>query len=188
LDASVWINILATGFAKEILGSFEDPPIVVDVTANEVRRHPLEPATITQPLEQLIADGLMSRHVLDEAAYATFVSLVGAAPPDDLGDGEAATLSFAQQSERAAAIDERKARRIAAERFPEMEVVSTVSLLRSEAVGRALGDRLPDAVFSALSIARMRVLKIDAAWIVDCVGLERARSCRSVARWMLLAR
>ena len=184
MDASVWINILGTGLAGEILKCLGDSTVVVDLAANEVHRHPLEPAAVTEPLARLIEDGLLSRRVLDDAGYATFVSLVGAATPDDLGDGEAATLAFAHHHGHAAVIDERKARRIAAERFPEIEVISTVTLLRSDAVARALGDRLPEAVFSALSTARMRVLKADASWVLDCVGIERARGCRTVARWI----
>jgi predicted nucleic acid-binding protein len=101
-----------------------------------------------------------------------------------LGDGEAATIAFAHHNQFAAVLDERKARRVASERFPQTELVSTVGILRLNEVVDAMADDLPDAVYSALSSARMRVLGSDAAWVVECVGIERARACHATRRWL----
>lgn len=183
LDASAWINILGTGCAEEILGALQGERLVVDLASAEVERHPLR-ATATSPLEPLVRSGLVVRRSLDSTALATFVSLVGAEPPDDLGDGEAATIALAHHSNFTAVLDERKARRVALERFTGLQLMSTVGIFRSDAVTGALRDRLPDAVYSALITARMRVLESDAAWVVDCIGLERARASPSMSRWI----
>jgi hypothetical protein len=183
LDASVWINILGTGCPERILRCLGAPAIVVDTAAGEVVRNPLD-ARSTDPLLPLVQSKLIERATLDAEGAALFVSLVGAESPDDLGDGEAATLAYASRTQLSAAIDERKGRRIAGERFPELPLRSTVDLLRSTNVVSALGGDLPDAVHGALVSARMRVVASDAPWVVQCIGLDRARECAALRRWV----
>lgn len=182
LDTSVWINILGTGCAERILASLGAPALVVDTAAGEVTRDPLDPRS-SDPLLPLIQAKLIEQVALDAEGAALFVSLVGAESPDDLGDGEAATLAFASRNQLCAAIDERKARRVAGERFPELTLVSTVDLFRTPSVIEALGADLANAVHGALVSARMRVAALDAPWIIESIGLDRARECTALRRW-----
>lgn len=183
LDASVWINLLGTGFAERILKSVAAPRVVVDLACNEVAHHPLRKSE-SDPLSPLIQSGLITRVSLDDEALGLFMSLVGAEQPDDLGDGEAATLALAQQKGFTAVLDDGKARRVAGQRFAGIALMSTVDLLRTSDVALALGNDMGEALFSALTSARMRVLAPDADWVIQCVGEERARHCPTLRRWL----
>ena len=82
-----------------------------------------------------------------------------------------------------AVIDDKKARRIGAAKFPDMRLLSTLDLLSVESVGEALGRAsLADAVFSALAHARMRVPSEFREWVVDLIGRERAVRTPSLGR------
>jgi hypothetical protein len=80
-------------------------------------------------------------------------------------------------------IDERKARNLCADRFPELQVVSTVDLLLHEIVAAALGRQGQiDAVVNALQLARMRVPPDQVNRVVTLIGDQSATSCRSLPR------
>ena len=80
-------------------------------------------------------------------------------------------------------IDERKAHRICAERFPDLRVASTIDLLAHPSVGNALGGGgLADAITQALLSARMRVPAHHIEWVVGVIGSERAAECPSLPR------
>jgi predicted nucleic acid-binding protein len=183
LDASAWINVLGTGHAERILGALRFERVVVDSASAEVTRHPHR-LSATTPLKPMIDAGLVSIRSLNHEALATFVELVGAEPPNDLGDGEAATISFAHHNQFAAVLDERKARRVAIERFASIHLMSTIELLRVEEIVGELGNELPSAIYAALCTARMRVLASDAEWVLQCIGTTRARDCPSLRRWI----
>jgi len=173
LDASVIINLLGCGAAERVLAAIPAPRVVADVTSREIIRHPLAPASRSNPMEPLLAAGLIERVALLAPALGTFIQLVGANPPNDLGDGESAAIALAQQLGVAIALDDTKARRIVREQFPTLHVVSSVDLFASPAVATALGAGLADAVFSALINARMRVSPENEAWVFLLLG-ERA--------------
>jgi hypothetical protein len=182
LDASAWINVLGTGADHAILSALDRPKVVVEVTSAELHRHPLQPARGEHPLEPHVASGSVIRSELSGNAWSTFYSLVGADPTDDLDDGEAATLAYAHHFNGVAVIDERKARRVASMRFPELELWSSVDIFRRPEVCDALGAKLGEAVFSALVNARMRVFARDQEWVENIVGKDRARECPSLRR------
>jgi len=81
----------------------------------------------------------------------------------------------------AAVIDERKATTLAALRFPRLRVLSTVDLTLAVRVTASLGDAVvADAVFDALTGARMRVPHARLADVVALVGPTRLASCHSL--------
>ena len=182
LDASVWINLLATGSAEEIFGALPQRLVVIGRTTTELLRHPLDGGRRGNPIDPYLESGSLESVVLSGGALETFIELVGAAPPDDLGDGEAATLAHAHDVSSVAVIDERKARRISTERFPDLQVVSTVDLLRHDAVASALRGGLGDAVLSALQHGRMRVPPVHEEWVIEQIGRDNARQCPSLPR------
>jgi predicted nucleic acid-binding protein len=116
-------------------------------------------------------------------ALNVFIDLVGADPRYGLGDGEAATIALADSLSVAAVLDDRKASRVAGERFAHLTVYSTLDLLSRPQVVDALGmTRLAEAVFDALRYARMRVPHRFDGWVRELIGPERAAQCPSLKR------
>jgi hypothetical protein len=90
-----------------------------------------------------------------------FLSLVGQNSADALGDGEAAAIAVARVRRCAVALDDRKARRVVRERYPETTIVMTVDILRDRSVRARLGPEGTEAAFEkAKQFGRMHVPKI----------------------------
>ena len=89
-------------------------------------------------------------------------------------------MACAERLRACAVIDERKATTLAARRLPHLELRSTCDLLLGPDVRELLGlSGLADALFAALTEARMRVPDDHAATIVDLLG-HRATACLSI--------
>jgi len=179
-DTSVIINLNATGRASEILRALnimlQASVVVKDelVVDRNNGRHDSGLAA------DLVAGGLLEFHDFDLDGEGLFESLVMGSAEATLDDGEAATLAHAISSGLPAVIDERKANRIAAERFPDLKLLSTADLLSSEILIASLGaEAVAAAVFNALRDARMAVPEVHHLWIVDLLG-ERVLDCRSL--------
>ncbi len=183
VDTSVAINLNATGCAAHIIGAL---PYAVSVTDNvrsellEDRRNGRGDATM---LAALVSSGHVHTVSLDEVALRVFGDLVAGPSTETLDDGEAATIAYAVTHDAVPIIDERKARRICAQRFAGFRPLSTVDIFAEPAVGAALGrSALAHAVFHALRNARMRVLPEHVAWVVALIGDDRASQCPSLPR------
>ena len=129
LDSSVLINILATQQATEVLRVFRaGVGICAAVEGETLFLRSDDPTTPVEriSLDSLLADGLLQRHDLrDEAEQALYVELAA-----DLDDGEAMTIAIAHQRGFAAATDDRKARRIAKQRFgDELVLLRTTDVI-----------------------------------------------------------
>ena len=183
LDASVVITLLGTGMAAKIIGALGRKCIVERNAWREVTKDPLTGRSAAEPLGVLTDVGLLERQEMQGDATAVFLDLSLAQPPEGLGDGEAATLAHAVTSGASAVIDERKAIRIGAAKFPKLRLLSTLDLLNAGSVAEALGGAaLADAVFSALINARMRVPSEFREWVVDLIGRDRASRSPSLGR------
>jgi predicted nucleic acid-binding protein len=102
---------------------------------------------------------------------------------DSLGDGEAATLAFANSNRVSAAIDEKKATRIAGERFDAVKLVTTIDILAYESVQALLGhDVLANATLQALQVARMQVRPHQFDWVAKMIGENNLAECASLKR------
>lgn len=109
-------------------------------------------------------------------------------PPDDLDDGEAATLAQAAFGNYVAVIDERKAVRVSGIQFPELELLNSLDLLTSQELLEQNGrDAIVDFVHLALRNARMRVPPSERPWIVNLLGDDRARECPSLGFYSITA-
>lgn len=179
-DTSVIINLNATGLGPQVLRTLNLVLHASTVVRNELivdrnnGRHDSDLAA------DLVAGGQLEFHEFDEEGEDLFEALVTGSAEATLDDGEAATLALAMSSGLPAAIDERKANRIAAERFPEMRLLSTADLLSSEMLITSLGvEAVATAVFAALRDARMAVPESYHPWIADLLG-SRASECRSL--------
>lgn len=182
-DASTIINLNASGRAKGIVQAIESKFVVVDVVLGELedgRRNGRRDADL---LSELVADSVFELVRLDDVATQHFEGLVVGTAIETLDDGEAATIAYALSNGVSAAIDERKATSICAQRFPHLSLCSTVDILARPEVERALGrEELSDAVFQSLFHGRMRVLPHCIDWVMNLIGPERSALCKSLPR------
>ncbi len=180
-DASVWINLAATGCADRILGLYNGTLEITRTALSELERGRDKGRQAADEVAAWLHLGLLQVVDLDPQDEDLFLSLVAGDAAQTLDDGEAATLVYAQRAGAVAYIDERKATSLAAVRFPSLMVASTVDLLFSSDVRRGLGEAdLGHALYGALVEARMRVAAHHAAEVVACVGRERAEGCNSL--------
>ena len=113
IDASVVINLLGTGKPADLLGMLNRRVNIDELALNEVTSDPLNKLPGRDAVEALLRSGLISSGRLSALAFEVFLELTGATPPDDLGDGEAATIAQSFDIGAVPVIDERKATRIA---------------------------------------------------------------------------
>ena len=179
-DASVLVNLAASGAAREIAEALPVRLRVVRTVALELERgHPRW--TTSEQLTAFEAAKLVEIVDLDSAALGYFEALVVGPASVTLDDGEAATISYAVTRDLMALIDEKKARRICEERFRLLMVGTTIDLLLSAVTKRALGaSGVADALFGALQYGRMRVPSSHMKRVVKIVGAERAALCSSL--------
>jgi hypothetical protein len=180
-DASVWINLVATGCADRILKLYGGTLDITQTALSELERGRANGRRAADEVAALLHLGLVRAVDLDPQDEDLFLSLVAGDAAQTLDDGEAATLVQAHRVGTTAFIDERKATSLAAVRFPGLVVASTVDLLFAPVVRGGLGEAvLGDALYGALVDAKMRVAAHHAAEVVACVGLERAEGCSSL--------
>lgn len=183
VDTSAVINLIATGVAARILRALPMPVEVVDVIPAELETGRARGRPDADLFAELAAANLVQLVQLDERESAIFESLVIGSAVSTLDDGEAATIARAVGRAAIPIIDERKANRICQESYPGLQVGCTVDLLCHERVAAALGESdLAQAVLNALHLAHMRVLPQHVEWVVETIGPEQARLCRSLPR------
>ncbi|CAN5672715.1 hypothetical protein BH11PSE13_BH11PSE13_35630 [soil metagenome] len=178
VDTSVVININATGCAESLLKALPHRIAIVDVVVDEIEGGLRKGRQDAVKLVKLIESGLIEVVKLGNQGMVHFENLVIGTSGGTLDDGEAATIAYAADVGARAFIEERKARRLAAECYTGLPLGCTVDLLKHAEVIHALGKAgIVDAVFNALVGARMRVLPHHIAWVVGTIGDERIASC-----------
>lgn len=183
LDASVLINLLPTNRMAEILTALCVPLVVTAQTYREFYIDPRDRTRNTELLAPFVSSGVFQRVVLAEDALGLCLDLAGASPPDDLNDGEAATLAYSRCHSLDAVVDETKTRNVCKRLFPDVVLYSTIELFRSRQVVDVLGpEGLTGAIFAALHLGRMRVAAEHDAWVRELLGPERVSLCRSLQR------
>ena len=182
-DTSVIINLNATGCAEAILRALPHRLFVVEEVLLELREGRQAGWDDADALSELIAQGTIESVRLLGAGMRYFESLVTGSAAETLDDGEAATIACALERTAVPLVDERKAIRICADRFPTLLIGCTVDLFAQKDVrARLADDVLADAVFNALNRGRMRVPDHYGRWVVETIGRERAAKCRSLPR------
>ena len=177
-DASFWINLVATQSAEPLIGAWGHPLSLTTVAYTELKSGELTGRTAGAAVTDLVARGLV--HVVEHSPEddELYLSLIVGAASETLDDGEASTIVCAIRQGGIAIIDERKAISLAATRFPTLPVLSTTDLLLDGRVADALGEAsMIDALFGALSDARMRVPPHKLTEVVALIGAERAKLC-----------
>ena len=179
-DASVVINLIASGFSASILGCLADPLRVPREVRAEIERGRSHGHRGGDELAGLIAGGKAAIVELGPAGKRCFSTLVLGTAKDTLDDGEAATIAYAVEHGATILIDEKKATRFCEERFSHLTVGNTVDLVAYPAVRAKLGADLADAIFNMLIVGRMRVSPRHLDWVVEQIGPHRAAQCPSL--------
>jgi len=181
LDASVLINLLGTGLSDVLLKGLDRVIVVDEIALREVTIDPFNRRDPTEVLDRLCENGLIEVVRMSSETYDLFMDLTGGDPPDDLDDGEAATLAQAALGDFVAVIDEKKATRIAGVHFPNVTVLNSLDLLTSSELLLLNGrDGIANMVYLALRNARMRVAPSERQWIFSLLGGDRAGECPSL--------
>lgn len=182
-DTSTIINLNASGCARSIIQALDSKFVVVDVVQGELEDGRKNGRRDADLLSELVENGVFELVRLDDVAAQHFESLVVGPAIATLDDGEAATIAYALSNGISAAIDERKATSICAQRFPHLMLCSTVDILARPEVERELGrEELSNAVFQSLFYGRMRVLPHCIDWVMNLIGPERSVLCKSLPR------
>lgn len=182
-DASVVINLNATGHALDIIRSFSGSLVVTENAFTELASGAPNGHSDDKKLMKLVDADAVRLVQLGESGRLVYASLVEGSTSRTLDDGEAATIGYAQETGGVAMIDEKKARVICANEFPDLTVVSTIDLLTHEAVRSALGkEGQIRAILNALHKARMRVPPHQIELIINLIGREAAATCRSLPK------
>jgi predicted nucleic acid-binding protein len=182
-DTSTVINLIATGCSPAIIASLPNRILAVDVIPSELDTGRERGRVHADGLHELVARGHIGIVTLGDTGWQHFETLVAGRAPETLDDGEAATIAYAVEHGAVAIIDEKKATRLCASRFPSLGVISTVDVLLHPAVRLKLGDgAFADAVFAALRDARMAVFPHHRDEVLRVIGPERAAQCLSLPK------
>ena len=182
-DASVVINLNASGCAEKVLAALQRHVKVVDIVPGELKQGQHRQRQDAVLLEKLAASGHVEIVSLDDDGERYFEQLVVGPAQMTLDDGEAATIAYAAAHGAVAVIDEAKAKRICGQLLPELRMACSVDIFIHHTVQDALGDNgLANAVFNALYYGRMRVFPQHLDWVVGLIGRERAGLCASLPK------
>jgi predicted nucleic acid-binding protein len=182
IDASVAINLLGTGKPADLLRMVNRKILIDDLALKEVTSDPFSKLPGPEAIGALVRSDLILPVQLSASAFrVSFLELTGACPPDDLGDGEAATIAQSFDIGAIPVIDERKATRIALSLRPRHPILNTIDILGCPVVTAGLSPQeLGDLIYAALFHARMRVPVSCRDWVCAMIGPERAQSCPSI--------
>lgn len=183
LDASVVVNLNATGFADRVLDAIPAGVFVPEPVVKELERGTKMGHSDATDLDALLAQGLADTLKVPVSAHSEYISLVSGSATNSLGDGEAATIASAFAMRAWAGIDERKARRICFDRYKEIRVASTIDILAHPAVITAMSEsEFSAALLAALEVANMQVQKHHIEWVVAQIDPDRIERCLSLPR------
>ena len=186
LDASVAINLLGTGAGAAILEATPAPVLMEEHAFREIRRHPIPSRDHTEDLGAWQDSGLLTVVSLFGEGKHIFEGPPGNGLVTQLDDGEAATIAYAvsEGKNTVPVIDERKATRLFKERWPDLQVIDTVTLVRSLVEIKTLSEDLArGAIHSALLHARMRVVPEMREWVIGLIGPDLAAKCPSLGSY-----
>lgn len=183
VDASIVINLNASGFAATVLRSLPSKLLVVNEVVSELEEGIKTGRKDLEALKSWAASGDIEIVSLGSVGLGHFESLVSGAAVETLDDGEAATIAYAVEVGAIPTIDERKANRICGNRFPQLTVACSLDIFGHKSVSGILGaTQFSDALFNALKNGRMRVPPQHLEWVIEAIGKDRASTCHSLPR------
>ncbi len=183
LDASVVINLNATGCVRRILDAIPNPIVILEVVLRELETGRVKGRTDADTVGDLVKSGCVQLAALSPECESNFLALVAGSGATTLDDGEAATIAWSVAHGGIPIIDEKKGSAICRDRFPHLKLGTTIDIFAHEQVQSAFVKAdLADSIFNALTLARMRVHDKDMAWVIGMIGPERASICNSLPR------
>jgi hypothetical protein len=147
LDASMLINLLATQECAAILQALGVPCVAPEHAIGEVTRDPVSRRRFADGSRNSERFTPLTTYALRGESFERFLVLVGAPPPDGLGDGEAACIATAGELGYAICLDDKKARRICREAVRNVKLTWSADLIGHERVVAALGKKRSDSCF-----------------------------------------
>ena len=182
-DTSVIINLVASGYAEEIISGLSNPVFVVDEIVGELNQGKLSGCKDVDVLLELIQKNVIKRVSLDDEGWEHFGDLVSGSSRTSLDDGEAATLAYCVVNNLVPVIDEKKANQVCQKRYKKLRPISSAALFKLASQGDIVEpSSLSDALFRALTIGRMFVMQHHLDWVVNMVGSDRAVKCNSISK------
>lgn len=182
-DASVVINLNATGRARDIIQAQPSSLVVTENAFEELASGAKKGHDDYAQLRALIDIGAVRVVTLGETGESIYAGLVEGSAVRTLDDGEAATIGYAYETGAIALIDERKARTICGCDFPDLSIASTIDLLTHELIATALtATGQAEAIVKALHNARMRIPPDQIELVVRLIGEENAAMCNRIPR------
>ena len=139
-DASVIINLIATGRPREIIEALGHPCLVTENACLELEEGARKGHDDHAELMKLISAGVVTMVSLGDTALVAYEQLVDGSYASTLDDGEAATIAHAQAISAVPLLDERKARSVCAASFPNLRVLCSAELLMDLALTAKLGS------------------------------------------------
>jgi hypothetical protein len=183
LDTGVALNLLATGQPSEIACHLGRPLLIEEISANLLDAAPLRSPFRQDALRSVVDAGIVTIERLDAASYDIFLDIVGAPPPDDLGDGEAAALALALARGADLVVDEPKTTRLAAARLGR-EPLHSLDLIGAPALFEEFGaKRIGQLILAAARDAHIRIPPRFRPWAADLLGLEPRLLDAPTSRW-----
>ena len=179
LNTSAVLNLIGSGKPRLIILNLAPHKVLVPkAVEQEIQNELGDP---TSSLAGLISDRVISIIEANAEITELALELAGAPSPDNLDDGESFAIACAACTGAAIGIDDRKARRITADRWPGLEQKFSFDLLAEAAVNAVLSRaEYADLLYCAMKNTRMRIPKESRAAVIQLVGLERARECLSL--------
>ena len=182
-DASVAINLIASGFAREILQSIPNKVVLTEIVFREILGGAKKGRDESSTIIELVNEMKMEIIKLTPQAEERFEDLVVGDAASTLDDGEASTIAHAVENLGIAIIDEKKAYKICGEKYPYLRIGSSLDLFFHPSVQSALGKiNLSISLENALRKARMRVLPHFIQNVVGLIGPDKAAEFKSLPR------
>ena len=183
LDASVLINILATGYAERILGSLERKVFITSEAYSEVSRDPYTNRDASETVKPLEIKQLLLRRDLGVRSKLRYELLVNPTRYN-LGKGEAATIGYCEEHKLTAVIDERKGRTVATN---YADVAGTIDLLAYKRVFESFDPvEYREALLNAGILGRMYIPFEWGQWAENILHESVARELLGLRRYYRL--
>ena len=183
LDASVVVNLNATGYADRVLDAIPAGVFIPDSVVKELQRGIKMGHSDATDLNELLSQGLADTLKVPTSAQSEYIALVSGSSSSSLGDGEAATIASAYVMRAWAGIDERKARRVCRDRYKSVKVASTLDILAHPDVLASFSeDEFSSALLAALEVANMQVQKEHMEWVLARIDRDRIAGCLSLPK------
>lgn len=183
LDASVLINLLATGRAATILANLDRKVLITSQAYSEVLRDPYTERNASETIKPLETANLISRRKLKGRTIRLYKILISPAG-DALDKGEAATIGFCDEHKLIAVIDERKGKKVADQNSSVPLTVGSLDVLAYKKVIESFSSaEYREALLNAGRLGRMSFPVEWGQWAENILEESVARTLPGLKRF-----